>query len=39
MVLRNTAGPVSDLTPAAARNHHRLIDVWEELSPIEPTGA
>ena len=34
MVLSNTAGPISALTPKAAANYHRMIDVWEELSPL-----
>lgn len=33
MVLQNSAGPISDLTPRMHQNYHRLIDVWEELSP------
>lgn len=36
MVLQNTAGPISALTPRAVENYRRLIDVWEELSPISP---
>ena len=34
MVLSNTAGPISDLTPKAAANYGRMIDVWDELSPL-----
>ncbi|KPK84602.1 MAG: hypothetical protein AMJ81_05185 [Phycisphaerae bacterium SM23_33] len=34
MVLSNSAGPISPLTPRALANYHRLIDVWEELSPL-----
>ncbi|MBN1349484.1 hypothetical protein JXJ21_08755 [candidate division KSB1 bacterium] len=34
MVLRNTACPISLMTPRMIQNYHRLIDVWEELSPI-----
>jgi len=34
MVLRNSACPISTLTPNVVANYHRMIDVWEELSPI-----
>ena len=34
MVLRNTAGPIGPVTPRMLANYHRMIDVWEELSPI-----
>ena len=34
MVLSSTAGPISDLTPRAAANYNRMIDLWEELSPL-----
>jgi len=34
MILRTTAGPISRLTPQILANYHRMIDVWEELSPI-----
>lgn len=34
MVLHNSAGPISALTQKALANYHRLVDVWEELSPI-----
>lgn len=34
MVLQNTAGPISRLSPRMVENYHRLIDVWEELSPL-----
>lgn len=35
MVLQTTAGPLSEMTPRMVGNYHRMIDVWEELSPIE----
>jgi len=35
MVLQTTAGPISDMTARMIENYHRMIDVWEELSPIE----
>jgi uroporphyrinogen-III decarboxylase len=34
MVLQTTAGPISTMTPRLIENYHRLIDVWEELSPM-----
>jgi len=34
MVFQTTAGPYSAMTPRMVTNYHRLIDVWEELSPI-----
>jgi hypothetical protein len=34
MALQNTAGPVSRVTPGTLANYHRMIDVWEELSPL-----
>ena len=34
MVLQATAGPISPLTPRLIANYHRMIDVWEALSPI-----
>jgi uroporphyrinogen-III decarboxylase len=34
MILRNTAGPGGPMTPEMLANYHRMIDVWEELSPI-----
>ena len=34
MVLSNTAGPISALTPKTLANYSRLVDVWEELSPV-----
>ena len=33
MVLRNTAGPISDFDAVMHANYHRLVDVWEQLSP------
>lgn len=35
MVLQTSAGPISRMTPKMIANYHRMIDVWEELSPIE----
>jgi len=35
MVLQTTAGPISEMTPRMIKNYHRMVDVWEELSPIE----
>jgi hypothetical protein len=34
MVFQTTSGPIRQMTPKLIRNYHRLIDVWEELSPI-----
>jgi len=34
MVLYHTAGPIARMTPKLLRNYHRMIDVWEELSPM-----
>jgi len=34
MVLQTTAGPISKMTSRMIENYHRMIDVWEELSPI-----
>jgi hypothetical protein len=34
MALRNTAGPIGEITPRMSENYNRLFDVWEELSPI-----
>jgi uroporphyrinogen-III decarboxylase len=34
MVLEPTAGPVGPITPRMIENYHRMIDVWEELSPM-----
>jgi len=33
-VLRTSAGPIGPVTPRMLANYHRMIDVWEELSPI-----
>ena len=35
MILQTTAGPISEMTPRMVENYHRMIDVWQELSPIE----
>lgn len=35
MVLQTTAGPISEMTSRMIENYHRMVDVWEELSPIE----
>jgi len=35
MVFQTTAGPIGEMTPRLIQNYHRLIDVWEELSPID----
>lgn len=35
MIFQTTAGPLCDLTPRMIANYHRMIDVWEELSPME----
>ena len=35
MILGNTAGPLTVQSPQITANYHRLIDVWEELSPID----
>ena len=34
MVLQTSAGPYCAMTPRMIANYHKLIDVWEELSPI-----
>lgn len=34
MVLQTTAGPIGPITPRIAENYHRVIDMWEDLSPI-----
>jgi len=34
MVLMPTAGPIGRMTERSRANYHRLIDLWEELSPI-----
>ena len=34
MILQPTAGPISEMDPRQVANYHRMIDVWEELSPI-----
>lgn len=35
MVIQTTSGPLGAMTPQLIENYHRVIDVWEELSPIE----
>ena len=34
MVLQTTAGPIAEMTARMVENYHRLVDVWEEFSPI-----
>jgi len=34
MVFQTTAGPLSTMSLKAVANYHRMIDIWEELSPI-----
>ena len=34
MVLANSTGPIGEITPPIRANYHRMIDVWEQLSPI-----
>ena len=34
MVLQTSAGPLCAMTPRMTANYHKMIDVWEELSPI-----
>jgi uroporphyrinogen-III decarboxylase len=36
MVLQPSSGPISRLHPRMLANYHRMIDVWEELSPVAP---
>lgn len=36
MILKTTAGPISRMTPRMIVNYHRLVDAWEELSPLRP---
>jgi len=35
MVLQTTAGPLVPMNAQILANYHRMIDVWEELSPID----
>lgn len=35
MVFQASAGPIGKVTPRMLGNYHRMIDVWEELSPVE----
>ena len=35
MALQTTAGPISEMAPRMIENYHRMVDAWEELSPIE----
>lgn len=37
MVLQPTFGPLCTLTASTVANYHRMIDVWEELSPVGTT--
>ncbi len=34
MVFETSAGPLRPLDTRMLENYHRLIDIWEELSPI-----
>ena len=34
MVFETSAGPIRPLDARMLENYHRLIDVWEELSPM-----
>jgi hypothetical protein len=34
MVLETTAGPIARMTKRSVANYHRMLDVWEELSPV-----
>jgi len=34
MVLRNTAGPISDFDAVMHANYHRMVDVWEECATL-----
>ena len=34
LVLQTSAGPLAAMTPRMVANYHRLVDLWEELSPI-----
>jgi hypothetical protein len=34
MVLQSTAGPLGAMSERMAANYHRLMDVWEEMSPL-----
>ncbi len=34
MILQTTAGPIGEYHPTIIANYHRLIDLWEELSPM-----
>ena len=39
VILTTTSAPLGQMTPRSIANYHRLIDVWEELSPIREDGA
>jgi hypothetical protein len=34
MVLQTSAGPLAEMTPRMVANYHRMLDVWEEMSPL-----
>jgi uroporphyrinogen-III decarboxylase len=34
MVLKTSAEPISEMTPRMLKSYHRMIDVWEALSPL-----
>lgn len=34
MVFQTSAGPLATMTPKIIANYHRMLDVWEELSPL-----
>ena len=34
MILKTTSGPIGPVSPQIAANYHRMLDVWEELSPM-----
>lgn len=34
MILQTTAGPICEMTPKMVKNYHKMIDIWEEMSPM-----
>jgi len=34
MVLQTTAGPIGRMNPQVLANYHRMVDLWEQLSPL-----
>jgi len=38
MVLQLSAGPIGPITPRMAGNYNRIIDLWEEMAPMQGDG-